>query len=321
MTITTGTFPGVRIVDMPNLGAVTDASSFVGELAGSGRFTAPALKTYSGSSYLPSSGGTVGGDLTVLGALNVGGTIAASALNVEGTIAAGAVSIGDDLVVSGATTLNTLHVQGSTNLDGITTTEQLRVLPGADGIFATATGGFVSIGGAATMAAGANLYLSGQGRDPYAIEFYWLSTRIGWWTTGGNFQIIGTASRPGGGAWVDSSDARIKTVTGDYTHGLAEVLQLHPKTFTFRGNELLGSPTAENRVSPHAKVAADKTEFVGVIAQDVEAIFPEMVTDRVGVIDGVPVTDLKMLDTTALLYALVNSVQKLEARIAALEAA
>ena len=51
MSVTTGTFPGVRIVDMPDLGAVNDASSVVGERAGSGRFSAPAFRSYV-SSYL-----------------------------------------------------------------------------------------------------------------------------------------------------------------------------------------------------------------------------------------------------------------------------
>lgn len=46
MSVTTGTFPGVRIVDMPDLGAVTDTSSMVGERAGSGRFAATALRDY-----------------------------------------------------------------------------------------------------------------------------------------------------------------------------------------------------------------------------------------------------------------------------------
>lgn len=36
----------IRIVEMPDLGAVTDATSFVAERAGSGRMTAPALRTY-----------------------------------------------------------------------------------------------------------------------------------------------------------------------------------------------------------------------------------------------------------------------------------
>jgi hypothetical protein len=36
----------IRIVEMPDLGVVNDSSSVVGERAGSGRFTAPALRTY-----------------------------------------------------------------------------------------------------------------------------------------------------------------------------------------------------------------------------------------------------------------------------------
>ena len=43
---TTGTFPGIRIADMPDLGPVTDASLLVGERAGSGLFTLAALKAY-----------------------------------------------------------------------------------------------------------------------------------------------------------------------------------------------------------------------------------------------------------------------------------
>ena len=45
-------FGGVRIADMPDLGTVTDASSVVGEKAGSGRFAASALLSYI-SSGLP----------------------------------------------------------------------------------------------------------------------------------------------------------------------------------------------------------------------------------------------------------------------------
>ena len=52
---TTGTLPGVRIVDMPDLGVVTDGSSVVGELAGSGRFGATALRTYMGATFATSA--------------------------------------------------------------------------------------------------------------------------------------------------------------------------------------------------------------------------------------------------------------------------
>jgi len=41
---------GTRIPDMPDLGAVTDGASFVGESAGSGRFQATALQAYVGAS-------------------------------------------------------------------------------------------------------------------------------------------------------------------------------------------------------------------------------------------------------------------------------
>ena len=43
---TTTTYTGVRIVDMPDLGAMNAASSVVGERAGSGRFSAAALKSF-----------------------------------------------------------------------------------------------------------------------------------------------------------------------------------------------------------------------------------------------------------------------------------
>ena len=40
------TIGGIPIIAMPDLGAVNDASSFVGERAGSGRFAATALRGY-----------------------------------------------------------------------------------------------------------------------------------------------------------------------------------------------------------------------------------------------------------------------------------
>jgi len=46
-----------------------------------------------------------------------------------------------------------------------------------------------------------------------------------------------------------------------------------------------------------------------------------MVTQHAATIDGQPVSDLRVLDTTPLLYALVNSIKTLVARIEVLEAA
>ena len=71
--------------------------------------------------------------------------------------------------------------------------------------------------------------------------------------------------------------------------------------------------------SVYATAAMDKTPFVGLIAQEVEAIFPGMVKKTKGLIDGVEVDDLRELDTTPLIYALVNAVKALNARVAELE--
>ena len=123
----------------------------------------------------------------------------------------------------------------------------------------------------------------------------------------GNMQIAGaSASKPGGGAWADSSDLRIKNVLGDYNAGLSEIKSLAPVRYTFKGND-------EEHVD-------DDKEYIGLIAQDVEDVMPEMVTRKKGHIDGKAVTDLRVLDTGALIYALVNSVQELLARIEVLEA-
>ena len=60
---TTGTFPGIRIADMPDLGPVTDTSWLVGEHAGSGLFTLAALKAYLFGNLPTSDAGLQPGDL------------------------------------------------------------------------------------------------------------------------------------------------------------------------------------------------------------------------------------------------------------------
>lgn len=142
------------------------------------------------------------------------------------------------------------------------------------------------------------------------------------------------ALKPGGGPWGDTSDARIKNVAGNYTRGLDELLQLQPVRYTFKGNdqrvgegpvladaEQQSEEGAPYRDSPHYDVAVSGKEFVGLIAQDAEAAFPEMVTQRVGKIDGVEVSDVRDLDTAPLIFALVNAVKTLAARVEALEGA
>lgn len=143
--------------------------------------------------------------------------------------------------------------------------------------------------------------------------------------SGGTITIHGQAWKPGGGPWSDASDARIKTELGDYTHGLAEILKLRPVTYKFKGNDTprkpkLGGATPYNS-SKHRKDALAGTEFVGLTAQECETVMPELVKREEGYIDGERVDDLRSLDSNALIYALVNAVKELTARVAALEGA
>lgn len=145
----------------------------------------------------------------------------------------------------------------------------------------------------------------------------------------GNMLLAGGATcaalKPGGGSWADSSDERVKTVVGDYTHGLAEVKQLAPIRFTFKGNDTFDPPEAGDTVpyqhSPHQGVAQSGREFIGLIAQPTEQHLPELVTLAEGYINGTKVNDLRVLDPNALIYALVNSVKELAARVEQLESA
>ena len=205
--------------------------------------------------------------------------------------------------------------------------------------------------------ASADLYALWQSGGTYNIRFnagysIWSSTaqmqftfQGGYWMMlhgggSGSFQVNVAAYKPGGGTWTDNSDARIKNIQGNFTRGLDVIAALQPVNFTFKGNDTVGvigslrqgvppgeEPLPESQEtsivpypeSPHYHVAVSGKQFTGLIAQDVEVMFPEIVTQRTGYIDGVYVTDLRDIDTTPLIFALVNAIKELKARIEVLE--
>ena len=118
------------------------------------------------------------------------------------------------------------------------------------------------------------------------------------------------------------SDARIKTVTGDYEHGLAEIERLRPITYRFNGNDTESKPATGEAPpyfsSPHYSAAMRRQEFVGLVAQDCREIMPELVSLQSGFISGDQV-DLCSVDPTPLIYALINAAKELSARVKVLE--
>ena len=180
------------------------------------------------------------------------------------------------------------------------------------------------------MLAGGTVYLDAPTGTTY-IQRAGANIEIG----GANLFALVNAYKPGGGPFLDSSDARTKNVEGEYPRGLTEIAALRPIYYTFKGNDTNEAPGYSGALdagtketiavpypnSPHHQAAVDSTRFAGLIAQEAELVIPELVTKRSGYIDGAPVTDLRDLDTAPLIFALINAVKELKARVEALESA
>lgn len=147
------------------------------------------------------------------------------------------------------------------------------------------------------------------------------------WQADGLFVIANQGYKPGGGSWAATSDERIKTVLGDYEQGLAAIKQLNPVRYRYKGNVITDRPDqevkAEGLKSPAEPLPDHQAvlgrEYIGLVAQHAEASMPEMVTRTSGKIDGQQVDDLRNLDSSPLIFALVNAVKELSARLEALE--
>jgi hypothetical protein len=157
-----------------------------------------------------------------------------------------------------------------------------------------------------------------------------------------DFHNNGVAYNAAGGSWASNSDARIKTVLRDYGSGLAEIKQLRPVVYLFKGNytdaeasdlgivEVADSQNKDHKPpldlrapypnSNHYYHATNKIECIGLVAQEAERPMPELVSQHPGYIDGNRVEDARDLNPSALVYALINAVKELSARVEQLEA-
>src|SRR5215472_9468499 len=112
----------------------------------------------------------------------------------------------------------------------------------------------------------------------------------------GNLTINGaTAQKASGTTWSNPSDIRLKENVKDYARGLADILRLHPISYTLK---------------------ATGTETCGFDADRVREVFPECVgTTRMKLNpDDEEETDVLTFDMHAILVALVNAVQELASK-------
>jgi hypothetical protein len=122
----------------------------------------------------------------------------------------------------------------------------------------------------------------------------------------GNITIGGQAYKPGGGSWTATSDARLKTDVEEYDAGLEELKRLNPIRFRYNGR----GRTPETGKS-----------YVGLAAEEVKQVMPEMVGSFKGRIDYEDKEDQDILtvDPSNLIYTVINALKEIEQRLAALE--
>ncbi len=97
--------------------------------------------------------------------------------------------------------------------------------------------------------------------------------------------------------WWTDSDRRLKDRIADYTDGLDVILALRPRTF-------------------HYLVGLTDIEHVGIVADEAEIVMPRLITRHSGVLpDGTEVPDLAGANTEPMVWALVNSVKELSAKL------
>jgi hypothetical protein len=111
------------------------------------------------------------------------------------------------------------------------------------------------------------------------------------------FSVNGDASKVGGGTWSVPSDERLKKAIKPFTDGLGKILEINPVSFHYNG---MGG------------IADTETEFVGILAQEMEAIAPYTITAD-------SAEGYLQFNSNAVIYMLINAVKEQQAQIEKLE--
>ena len=132
---------------------------------------------------------------------------------------------------------------------------------------------------------------------------------------GGNTAFISQNSVYNGAnssSWSTTSDIRIKKNVVDNTTGLDKINQIQVKNFEYKTREEIENDSPELKdVSGCAVVEKEGTQL-GVIAQEIEGVLPEVVETQT--------TGVKTVNPDNLTWYLVNAVKELSAENNALKA-
>lgn len=115
--------------------------------------------------------------------------------------------------------------------------------------------------------------------------------------------VNGTANKPGGGSWAVYSDRNLKRDIKPYKIGLAEILRVNPVYYKYND-----------------KLDYDQNiEYVGIIAQELQKISPDMVTEEVVTNKSDNSNDKYLkVDPSAFTYMLINAIKEQQQMIESL---
>jgi hypothetical protein len=121
--------------------------------------------------------------------------------------------------------------------------------------------------------------------------------RVGISTTDPSYYLqlqYNSAAKPTSSTWTIYSDRRLKDISGNYNKGLTEILRLNPVIYRYKKDNGMG-------------IKSTDTDAYGLIAQDVESVFPEAVgkNDK-GFLD---------LDMHPIFIAQINAIKELNMKL------
>jgi hypothetical protein len=128
--------------------------------------------------------------------------------------------------------------------------------------------------------------------------------------------VNGSADKPGGGSWGTFSDGRLKNLNGRFSSGLSQVMKIHPVRYSYKVDNALG--------------IRDTDEHIGVVAQEVQQVIPEAVTENSkgyllvnndpiiwSMLNAIKEQQKEIRDLKSELRATRQSLQKVKAQVAA----
>ncbi|MFP4459029.1 MAG: tail fiber domain-containing protein [Candidatus Zixiibacteriota bacterium] len=114
---------------------------------------------------------------------------------------------------------------------------------------------------------------------------------IGMRNPGFDLEVNGDAAKPGGGSWTSSSDRRLKDIHQPFDKGIDELLALQPYSYNYKQDNPLGLPSDE--------------AYIGLMAQDVQAVIPEAVSTN-------DQSEFLYLNNDAVIMAMINAIKEHE---------